>query len=224
MIDICFFSTVGLHDEEKLFIEALRGLNYQASKLQEEEKDTTVESQQGLSETEYKTTESLPQNSNAITPQVIGISTTKRNPLTKSSMLFPAGEVTASQDLRVHEVSDANKHDVMSNLDQAASVAVRAASRVSNFSCSPNIQVALSWMEAIRRKDPKDNTVPSPESISNTNVKENAAQMTGGVTDTEEAEVIAVGKKRLFASIAEGSTEGPLLQKSYSSMSRIEIS
>jgi hypothetical protein len=108
-------STVGtaLHAEEKLFIEALRGPNYQASKLQEEEKDSPIISAD-------------------LQPDTI----------TKSSRLFPHGETTSV------------RSDVMSDLGQAASLASHAAVKVSTVYFSPNIQGALSWMDAISRKPP----------------------------------------------------------------------
>eukprot|EP00595_Chromulina_sp_UTEXLB2642_P003822 CAMPEP_0196767636 /NCGR_PEP_ID=MMETSP1095-20130614/41806_1 /TAXON_ID=96789 ORGANISM="Chromulina nebulosa, Strain UTEXLB2642" /NCGR_SAMPLE_ID=MMETSP1095 /ASSEMBLY_ACC=CAM_ASM_000446 /LENGTH=151 /DNA_ID=CAMNT_0042136131 /DNA_START=672 /DNA_END=1127 /DNA_ORIENTATION=- len=110
-------STLILHDEEKLFIEAIRDLNYQASKLQAEEKEI----------------DNNKQNSEI---------------LSKSSKLFPN-----------------NKTDSSTNLDEATNFAIQAAAKVNHSICSPNIQAALSWMEAIRRKEANANVTIGTDSI-----------------------------------------------------------
>lgn len=106
-----------LQEEEKLFIEAIRDLNYQASKMQAEEQESNASNDAG-DDIEHR-----------------------KEVITMNSRLFP------------------NSFDgvgtVMTALDEATSIAMLAAAKISQGLCSPNIQAALSWMEAIRRKEPQ---------------------------------------------------------------------
>jgi hypothetical protein len=138
-------STVGLHAEEKLFIEALRGLNYQASRLQAEEKDVSP----SLSDRDLP----LPA---PVAASPATISGKAKELITKGSKLFPTGSLPATVGEAALGVT--REGATMAELDHATSLAMHAAARITqSMSCSPNIQAALSWMEAIRRREPSDN-------------------------------------------------------------------
>lgn len=118
-------STTKLHDEEKLFIEAIRDLNYQAIRLQTEERESNHSSATSVSDEI---------NSKPVTK--------KSEYLTKDSKLFPS------------TLQQSSANEMGTALDKASSKLIDVSAKVSQNSLfSPNIAVALSWMEGITRKD-----------------------------------------------------------------------
>lgn len=182
-----------MQDEEKLFIEALRGLNHQASILQAEETASSPNIHQSSLSTNnissavsdlssHDNEDMLHQDIQVIDQPVSQPLTAKKEVITKGSALFPSvsnSVATSTTTIpnpsnlshRISKDSLINKDKIPSNssvsdsaalkhanfeFGKATSVVTELAVKLNqNNVCSPNIQAALSWMEAIRRKEPE---------------------------------------------------------------------
>lgn len=153
----------------------MRGLNYQASKLQAEEKDASPSAEDRAS----------------------AISTgQKKEMITKSSKLFPSGTDQTSSD---PTLASPTEGVTMTELDQATSLAMHAAARITqSISCSPNIQAALSWMEAIRRREPSPDN-EQPRAVSGQINSESSMNETTVELDDEYLDQHALSRKRAAA-------------------------
>ena len=138
-----------LQEEERLFIDAIRDLNYQASQLQEEENDTISNSD---------ASEAGVEEAAATTAAVNGSS----GPALTRSQRQKAQRGRADS-----KSSTAEGNLIYQRLDNAADALVAAASRTKHEDCaSPNLQSALAWMSAISQKpDPANKATSSPDSV-----------------------------------------------------------
>ena len=132
-----------LQEEERLFIDAIRDLNYQASQLQEEENDTISNSD---------ASEAAVEEAGANGSSGATLSRSQRQ--------------KAQRGRADSKSSTAEGNLIYQRLDSAADALVAAASRTKHEDCaSPNLQSALAWMSAISQKpDPANKATSSPDS------------------------------------------------------------
>jgi hypothetical protein len=117
-------TVVPLQSEEKLFLEAIIGLNYQASRLQEAEKEDTIDA-----------TECSSSSSPRKLPQIEDPKKTT--------------EITQNNNNTTTQSTDSN-YQIGLQLDTATSVLVESAAKLSHFNnhpTSPSLNNILSWME-----------------------------------------------------------------------------
>lgn len=161
-------NAIPIHREEKLFIEAIRGLNHEAQKLQAEEisnpgpavDQAEAEVVQALGEepTEYSNSaihEKLNAKKLIANPMV----NMENSDLSINSSLFPrTNSSDRERDSSFCSEEDLNfdgkrqKTDVNSALDDATIAVLKASDRLQNLAPSPNLSYTMNWMTAIQSK------------------------------------------------------------------------
>ena len=168
-----------LQDEERLFIEAIRDLNYQASKLQAEENQVMCEEKEGLN---FCVRERFQSNGD-IQETIVSV-----RPVSPLSSLAALATASAVDDC-------ASK-----TLDLAATAVMQAAQKVNHNPATYNLEGALSWIQAQREDMPLVFTSPNTSSAlgnaahdSNDHVDNNGGSNT---TDEEDDGTLIPGSKR----------------------------
>lgn len=158
-----------LQDEERLFIEAIRDLNYQASKLQAEENEVMV----------AETTIDEASEASAI----IDHSCSKDNILC-ARPLSPLSRLAA-----LASASDVGEC-ASNTLDLAATAVMHAAQKANHNITTYNLEGAMSWIQAHRNDIIPASIVPS--------LNANPADQNGGsnTTDEEDEGAMIPGSKR----------------------------
>jgi hypothetical protein len=157
-----------LQEEERLFIDAMRDLNYQASRLQSEENETITsisDASEYLDGDERKNTghHSHPRHNHVISLKPI------------ISQDFPI----------VHHQSITEPSSTVFELDTAADAALLAASKLSHSdSTSTDLKCALAWMTAITQKPNQPNDISD-----NMNAAQNIVSITNDALSQGVAEV-----------------------------------
>jgi hypothetical protein len=167
-MSIFFRSCMPLQDEERLFIEAIRDLNYQASKLQAEENEVMV--------AETTTDEALKASA------IIDHSRSKDSILC-ARPLSPLSRLAA--------LASASEGDCASNtLDLAATAVMHAAQKANHNITTYNLEGAMSWIQAHRNDIIPASIVPS--------LNASPADQNGGsnTTDEEDEGAMIPGSKR----------------------------
>jgi hypothetical protein len=158
-----------LQDEERLFIEAIRDLNYQASKLQAEENEVmTVESVAGG-----------PMEAQAI----------KDHYRSRDSFLS-ARPVSPLSRLAALAAASDTEQCASNTLDLAATAVMQAAQKANHNTASYNLEGAMSWIQAQRYDIAPALVAPSLETLS--------TDHSGGsnTTDEEDESTMIPGSKR----------------------------
>ncbi len=155
-----------IQEEERLFIDAVRGLNYQAQKLQAEEisnldlaADAAEESGDGSSSSVMEGCRYVSVEDRPMIPET--------NDLMINSRLFPrtiSGTTSlgssdkerdsshSEEELKINKTAPITSPSRMSALDKAAVAVADAASRVHSLGASSDLQYTMSWMAATQSK------------------------------------------------------------------------
>jgi hypothetical protein len=130
-------TVVPLQAEEKLFIEAIRDLNYQASRMQaEEQQDTLVASGSG----ENGIAGGSPR---PVSDATIGKEKQITTSLPSLNLINQSNAITAQPLTSV----DSLTIEISEKLDSATSVLVDVATRLNTSEASPSLSKVLSWMQ-----------------------------------------------------------------------------
>ena len=157
-----------IHAEEKLFIDAIRGLNHEAQKLQAQEFSSP---EPDVDLAEAKLVESLNKEptkvcnrtsqENLINETLAGNTEANNGncDLSINSCLFPrTSSSERERDSSVCSEEEPNsegkrqKTTASSAMDEAALAVLKAADRVQNLAPSPNLKCTMNWMTAIQSK------------------------------------------------------------------------
>lgn len=173
-----------LQDEERLFIEAIRDLNYQASKLQAEENEVMCE-------------ENIEHNSGV--DELLGNSSIE-DTVTNSRPVTPLSRLAA---LATASIID---ECASKTLDLAATAVMQAAQKANHNTATYNLEGAMSWIQAHREEMPPAYTTPNIIMISANALHDSNDRVdhSGGsnTTDEEDDGTLIPGSKRKNKKIA----------------------
>lgn len=159
-----------LQDEERLFIEAIRDLNYQASKLQAEENEVMAV-----------------ENSinGAIEVAAIKDHYRAKDCFLSSKPISPLSRLAA--------LAAASDIDVCASktLDLAATAVMQAAQKANHNAATYNLEGAMSWIQAHRNDSPPLCVVPP---VSNSHTHDNSGG--SNTTDEDDESAMIPGSKR----------------------------
>ena len=193
MVERLFEDVQSMHNampiqaEEKLFIDAIRGLNYQAQKLQAEEISNfgpavdQAEAQvvEAIGDEPSDQSESNGNSNRNKINMVIDVPTANTNAnvegaddLAINSSLFPRTNSSDKEKDSFFSSEDGLQPERKrfktadeSDLDKATIAVLHAADRVKNLAPSPNLKYTMNWMTAVqsstRNVDPVDKTIGS---------------------------------------------------------------
>lgn len=158
-----------LQDEERLFIEAIRDLNYQASKLQAEENEVMV--------------------AETATNDTIEANVSKDQRLSKDNVLCARPLSPLSRLAALASASDMGEC-ASNTLDLAATAVMHAAQKANHNITTYNLEGAMSWIQAHRNDIIPACIVPSLDAL--------PADQSGGsnTTDEEDESAMIPGSKR----------------------------
>jgi hypothetical protein len=148
---------IPLQDEERLFIDAIRDMNYQASRMQEEEKQEAALAVHTVRAVVAASSSSAarmtPDNNNHKSPTTIITETTTHIPPTAvAASLAPNTIATITANTTATAPIIIANDDVVDKLDAATSLAVETARRLNQNNHSPNVSEVLSWMHNVSIK------------------------------------------------------------------------
>lgn len=166
-------TVVPLQAEEKLFIEAIIGLNYQASRMQAEEQQDTInlpaDSTNTVVATSATTTTSPTSKNHNTNPN----ETKETKAFTKKPNNLSIKTEAAELERRSIEIGE--------KLDDATNVLVSAAAKLQHDSdMSPNLNKILTWMDLVKANN--NNNQPQPNQEKDVD------------TDQEEGDTLIVSK------------------------------